>query len=221
MSNKLDIWLAAFAVLLLVGASSSYRERALLPFDTDTDTGLLGRELQELGSTEDILSDRSGIAQFLPRMVRDALGTSGTRRRNIPALASEQPITSPTAANAAVDQGLITDPASGEQLALSGPPTGGFAADTNGNGGGGQAPGLGGIPGPLLGGGTGSPGGAVSLLEDGDPEISSPPQTPVIPPLVNSPVPEPSVWMMFLLGLFFTGAVLRRRVVPNGLIQSV
>ena len=218
MANKLDLWLAAFAITLLVGAGSSYRERALLSYGTDADTGLLGRELQELDLSEELSFDRSGSARFLPRLIRDVLGTPGSRRRNIPALASGQPLTSSTGESPAPDQALSTGSNVGGQLALANTPSGGV-----GGGGAGQGGGIGAGPGPSLGGGAGggSPGSTVSLLDPQQPSAVIDPQLPINPPVVGSAVPEPSVWMLFLLGLFFTGAVLRRRAPSVGLPQSV
>jgi hypothetical protein len=215
MANKLDIWLAAFAITLLLGAGSSYRERALLSSDAGTDTGLLGRELQELDLVEDLTFDRSGAARFLPRLIRDAIGTPGSRRRNIPALASGQPLTSAPGGSPAADQVISTNPSGGGQLALANTPSGGVG------GGAGQGDGIGGGPGPSLGGGGGNPGSTVSLLDPEQPSVILEPEVPVTPPVVGSAVPEPSVWMLFLLGLFFTGAVLRRRAPSAGPLQSV
>jgi hypothetical protein len=217
MANKLDIWLAAFAITLLLGAGSSYRERALLSSDAGTDVGFLGRELQELDLVEDLSFDRSGAARFLPRLIRDAIGTPGSRRRNIPALASGQPLTSSLRGSPPADQVASGDPGGTGQLALANTPSGGVG----GGSGAGQGGGIGAGPGPSLGGGGGTPGSTVSLLDPEQPSVILEPEVPAAPPLVGSAVPEPSVWMLFLLGLFFTGAVLRRRAPSAGPLQSV
>lgn len=221
MAAKLDIWLTGFAVLMLAGASSSYRERALLAFDSEIDAGLLGRELQELDLSEAGALGASNAVQFLPRMIRDALGTTGSRRRNIPALASGRPLTSSLDGSPELTNPdsttLDTVPGSGEQLALTDPSSGGGAAGGAGQGGG---LGGGGGSGPGLGGGGGSPTTTVSLLDPEDPPIVPDPEIPAAPPVV-SPVPEPAAWIMFILGLFFTGAALRRREVLVDQRQSI
>lgn len=220
MAAKLDLWLTGFAVLMLAGASSSYRERALLSFESDIDSGLLGREFQELDLSEaGALNGSSGV-QFLPRLIRDAMGTSGSRRRNIPALASGRPLTSspdgsPTFDNTALAT-LDAVPDSGSQLTVVEPATGGAVGS-----GPGQVGGImGGGSGPSFGGGGGPLTTTVSLLDPENPPITPDPGMPLIPPVV-SPVPEPSAWIMFILGLFFTGAVLRRRGMSSDLHLSV
>ncbi|MGB5077998.1 MAG: PEP-CTERM sorting domain-containing protein, partial [Sphingorhabdus sp.] len=155
----------------------------------------------------------SGL-RFLPDLVRQATGTPGSRRRSIAPLASGQPLTSspegsaPSGLEQANQATSGANPITGNQLALADSPPGG------GTGGGGAGAGSGGAGGggfgPGIGGGGGSPITTVSLLDPTDPTEGTPePEVPVVPP-VAAAIPEPGVWLLFLVGLFFSAAALRR-----------
>lgn len=216
MAVKLDALLATFAIGTLLVSGSSYRERALLPFTSDSDTGFLGREVSETGLSKIVSLDEQDPTRFLPALIRRGTESRRSRQRNIAPRASGGPLTSPNdgspVSGSASNQQAIsnTGPASGNQLTL-GNPGGGVGG---GVGDGGIGPG--GTPGP----GFGNPGTVplttVSLLDPTDPIPGNPaPGTPGIGtptvPTVSSPVPEPGVWLLFILGLFASGAALRRQ----------
>lgn len=219
---KLDIWLATFAVVMLIASGSSYRERALLPFEGEGDTGFLGREVGETGLTNLVSLDEQNLSRFVPGLIRRGSGTPGSFRRNISPRSGGGPLTSsangtPIAAPALDNQGSSgSGSGSGVQPGFvgSGVSNGGGAGGSGGAGTGS----LGNIGSGGLGFGNigGSPITTVALL---DPNGTTPttPGTgtpgigvPTIPP-ISSPVPEPGIWMLFLLGLFASGWALRRQ----------
>lgn len=212
---KLDIWLATFAVGMLIASGSSYRERALLSVESGADSGFLGREVGETGIANLVSLDEQNLSRFTPELIRRGGGASGPFRRNIAPRGSGGSITS--SANDAPALGNQSQPGRG---ADSGAQTG--FADRGASIGGG-AGGAGAGPTGNIGGGSpgfGNPGGSpittVALIDPNDTTPTIPgAETPgeVIPPIppISSPVPEPGIWMLFLLGLFASGAVLRRQ----------
>lgn len=207
MNIKLDAWLAVFGVAMLIAAGSSYRERALLPFGGGDDTAMLGREVSEAGLIDIVSFDDKNRSRFLPRLIRKAASTPGARRRNIPSSVSGEPLTSTPdgsqfAAVPTDNQGPVGAGPGTQTAALTGSP--------NGGGIGGGLPGGGGF------GTIGGPGGGtfttVPPLGPTDPvtPVTNPPTTPTVPS-PTSPVPEPGVWVLFIMGLFLTGSMLRRQ----------
>ncbi|MEH6757989.1 MAG: PEP-CTERM sorting domain-containing protein [Parasphingorhabdus sp.] len=198
---------------MLLASGSSYRERALLPFGGDDDTGLLGREISESGLTNIVSLLEPTPSRFIPTLISRGNGTVGSRRRNISSQTSGGPLTS-------VANGSSIDGANSEDSAIIGARAGASEQPSFANGllGDGVGGGLGEAgPGGGVGPGFGSLGGApittVGLLDPNDTTPTTPgtdnPGT-VTPPL-SSAVPEPSVWLLFLFGLFASSAALRRQ----------
>ncbi len=191
---------------MLIASGSSYRERALLPFEGEGDTGFLGREVGESGLTDLVSLDERNLSRFIPGLIRRGNGAVGSFRRNIAPSGSGGPLTSSSSGDS------IAVPASGNQG-----PSGSGAFDS-GVSNGGSSGNAGAIPTGNIGGGGpgfgnlgGSPITTVGLLDPNDTTPTVPETPGVVVPPVSSPVPEPSVWMLFLLGLFASGAALRRQ----------
>lgn len=216
---KLDIWLATFAVGMLIASGSSYRERALLPFEGEGDTGFLGREVGESGLTNLVSLDEQNPSRFIPGLIPRGNGAPNAFRRNISPRSGGGPLTSsangtPIAAPALDNQG-----SSGSGSSSGVQP--GFVDSGGSNGG--SAGGAGTGPTGNIGSGSvgfgnvgGSPITTVGLLSPNDSTPTTPGTgtpgivVPAIPP-ISSPVPEPGIWMLFLLGLFASGGALRRQ----------
>lgn len=213
---KFDIWLATFAVGMLIASGSSYRERALLPFEGEGDTGFLGREVGETGLTNLVSLDETNLSRFIPGPIRRGNGATGSLRRNIAPRGSGGPLTSSPSDEqiAAGNQGPTgngsgssAQPGFVDSGISNGGNAGGAGTGLTGNLGGGS---------PSFGNLGGSPITTVALLDPNDTTPTTPgPETPdvvvpVVPPVI-SPVPEPGIWMLFLVGLFASGAVLRRQ----------
>lgn len=222
---KLDIWLATFAFGILVASGSSYRERALLPFGGEGDTGFLGREVGESGLADLVSLNEQNLSRFIPGLIRRGNGTAGSFRRNIAPRGSGGPLTSsPSAEQISSDNqgplgsgsGSSAQPGFVDNGVLNGGNAGGAGTAPTGNLGGGS-PGFGNL--------GGSPITTVGLLDPNDTTPTTPgPETPdvvvpVVPPVI-SPVPEPGIWMLFLVGLFASGAVLRRQKRQPGAIHQ-
>ncbi len=208
---KLDIWLATFAAGMLIASGSSYRERALLPFEGEGDTGFLGREVGESGLTNLVSLDEQNLSRFIPGLIRRGNGAVGSFRRNIAPRGSGGPLTSSPSRDQIASgnqgpsgngSGSSAQPGFVDNGVLNGGNAGGAGTAPTGNIGGGS-PGFGNL--------GGSPITTVGLLDPNDTTPTTPGTPGVVVPPVISPVPEPGIWMLFLVGLFASGAVLRRQ----------
>ena len=211
-----------FAVGVLLASGSSYRERALLPFGGEGDTGLLAREISDSGVSDLVSLEEPDAARFIGTLVRSGTNRPGARRRNIAPRPAARPVTSPTTGSSPAAPALANAAPTGNGSGSGSIPgivnTAPIGGGVGGGGGSGGAPGAGNIGSssvPGIGGNGGSPITTVALADPLDDSGPTTPGTPTVvtptTPTVTSPVPEPETWFLFILGLFASGALLRRQ----------
>lgn len=186
-------WFVAFAAVTGVLSIFPYRERALLPVPSANEQGLLAQEISAQGTT-DIVND--AIVGTARQLARDTIGSAGARRL-IPAQIRGTDV--PGASTLGNVLATTTDglPGAAGTTTGAGPVDGNVAT-------------LAGVTGP-----QGSQNAAPGQGTTGANPLSAP-QGPAVlagaaSQLLAAVVPEPSTWMMFVVGLMAVGHALRRR----------
>ena len=137
--------------------------------------------------------DVGRVARALPR-IRDA------RVSTQPPATAETLPGAVAAPHGGAVPGLAAPAATATPVALAEAPVGGFVGGPGGFF----------LP-PFGGGGGGGGGGIIFVPPEEETPPAVPPETPGTPPTGTTPIPEPSMWAMMILGFAAAGAAARRR----------